>query len=154
MTISGYCLPILVACHRDPSSPYTLDEHKAVLNVTKYRNQNEPVNDSLKRFYGREQFSNKNPCIRDNTGSFLYSLPWQSGNTIVQSVSENGTVALRYDDIPIVLKPEEFWEIFTRKNKWSMASNRNQQNTCKTRPMKNKYWEDDFHWRRTADGMY
>ncbi|MFA5269521.1 MAG: hypothetical protein WC379_16270 [Methanoregula sp.] len=118
VTISGHCFPMNGDCYLDPSSPYTIDEKKGVLDVTDYRNQKEPVNDSLVLFYGDQDVSNRHWCHLCS-GSFLYSLPWQSGNITIESVTEDGTVALRYDDVPIVLKPKERWEKITRKTKYS-----------------------------------
>jgi hypothetical protein len=118
VTISGHCFPMNGDCYLDPSSPYIFDEKKGLLNVTDYRNQKEPVNDSLILFYGDQDVSNRHWCHLCS-GSFLYSLPWQSGNITVESVTEDGTVVLRYNDVPIVLKPKERWEKITRKTEYT-----------------------------------
>ena len=99
--ISGVCYEELAATL---GPIYSFDESNGILTLANYYYQDyyqkEPVNDSMILFYG-------------NRGShgFVYSLPRQFyDNVTLDSIMGDGTVALRYNDKPIVLKPKEHWE--------------------------------------------
>ena len=66
-------------------------------------------------FYGNGEKDARNPEYRGN-GHGVYSLPSNlSGRATLDSVSGDGTVALRFNDLPIVLKPKERWMNKTRR---------------------------------------
>lgn len=108
--ISGSCWHT----QQDSLSTYSFDEKNGVLTLWDplERYKKESVNNSLTFFYGREGIVG---WLGYTVPMELYTYPVQfSNNVTIESISYNGTVALRARDVPIVLKPKERWENITR----------------------------------------
>lgn len=74
--------------------------------------QKQSINDSLSLFYGHS-YSGKNHG--GNIGLLIYSIPAKvSVNVTLDSITEDGTVSIRYDNTSIMLKPNEQWGSVTR----------------------------------------
>jgi hypothetical protein len=107
-TISG-------ACHYrypDYSPDYSFNENNGALSLSGSHFQKQSINGSLLLFYGHS-YSGKNHG--GNSGAFVYSSPMMiSANVTLDSITEDGTVLLHYDNTSIMLKPKERWENITR----------------------------------------
>lgn len=102
VTISGDCSPPLSI----DFPMYSFDEKSGVLEV--YVSSNTPVNESLKMVYGDgESLAGIAGGGASTWASPVYSLPYAGDNVTVESISGNGTVSLRYNQEPLILKPKE-----------------------------------------------
>jgi hypothetical protein len=119
--ISGDCLWPSTS---SGSYVYSFDEKKSVLTPSP-RLETESDNESLILIYGMgagkgyqtgENFS-RGVEFGGYSWRLVYSLPTQitgqKGNVTIDSINGDGTVAFRYDNTPIVLKPKELWENVT-----------------------------------------
>jgi hypothetical protein len=112
VTVSGKCL------RGNPSyyceKTYTINN--SVLSVHADTYGNAPVNESMILFYGLQHYVD-GPGGFDcgNNGWFVYSLPGQfPENVTIDSITDDGIVAFRYMDFPVILKPSERWENISR----------------------------------------
>ena len=113
-TISGHCLRM----NSDYWYDYSFDEKTGNLSVHPVLDKNEPVNDSLLLYYGDSGSEKQGPA--GNVGGFVYSVPRQiNPNVTIESINGEGTVRLRYDDVPIILKPKTRWENITHKKRYT-----------------------------------
>jgi hypothetical protein len=108
VTVSG-------TCHRFNPSYYcgtTYNMSNSVLTVYPDASRNAMVNESLILFYGQQHHVDGTGGFDcGNNGWFVYSLPGPvSENITIDSLADNGTVAFRFMDSPVILKPYERWE--------------------------------------------
>jgi hypothetical protein len=90
--------------------------NNSVLRVDADTYGNAPVNESMILFYGLQHYV-EGPGGFDcgNNGWFVNSLPGKfSENIIIDSVTEDGTVAFHFMDSSVILKPSERWENISR----------------------------------------
>ncbi|MFA5269505.1 MAG: hypothetical protein WC379_16190 [Methanoregula sp.] len=117
---SGHCFYLSIAY----SFPNTFNEKTGILSVDTSPNQ--AVNDSMVLFYnqgGVRYFSKpeegqEDQIFQGGGNGFVYLLPRQftlyNDNVTIESVTGDGTVSLRYNNQPVVLKPKERFENITR----------------------------------------
>lgn len=119
--ISGHCSYFSIAYN----FPNTFNEKTGILSVDTSSNQ--AVNDSLILFYnqgGVRYFSKpeeeqEGQIFHGGGNGFVYSSSRQftldNDNVTIESVAGDGTVSLRYNNQPVVLKPKERFENITRR---------------------------------------
>jgi len=105
VTISGDCAPPIWI----DFPMYSFDESNGILKVRVH--PYEPINESLKLFYGSGESLSGVAGQGANTGAVpVYSLPKSfTDNVTLDSITGDGTVSLHYNDKPISLKPNESW---------------------------------------------
>ncbi len=110
VTISGECAPPVWI----DFPMYSFDENHGILTVRVH--SYEPINDSLKLFYGSGESLSGVAGQGANTGAVpVYSLPKSfTDNITLDSMTEDGTISLHYDNKPLSLKPNESWVNTTR----------------------------------------
>jgi hypothetical protein len=108
VTVSG-------TCHRFNPSYYcgtTYNMSNSVLTIYPDASRNARVNKTLILFYGQQHHVGGTGGFDcGNDGWFVYSLPGPvSENITIDSLADDGTVAFRFMDSPVILKPYERWE--------------------------------------------
>jgi hypothetical protein len=104
VTISGDCSP----WGSIDFPMYQFDENNGVLTVSV--SSIKTIDDSLKMFYGDgESLAGVAGDGARTWASPVYSLPYTKDNVTLDSLSKDGTVALHYNQKPILLKPKERW---------------------------------------------
>jgi len=107
-TISGMCH----YRYPDYSPDYSFNENNGALSLSGSHFQKQSINGSLILFYGHS-FIGKNHG--GNRGEIVYFVPATvSANVTFDSINEDGTVSVHYDNTSIMLKPKEQWEYITR----------------------------------------
>jgi hypothetical protein len=113
--INGSFVKVSGTCHRFNPSYYCVKTYNminSVLTIDPDASRNAMVNESLILFYGQQNHVGGTGGFDcGNNGWFVYSLPGQfSENITIDSVDDDGTVAFRFMDSPVTLKPNERWE--------------------------------------------
>jgi|WetSurMetagenome_2_1015567.scaffolds.fasta_scaffold75606_5 hypothetical protein len=107
-TISGMCH----YRYPDYSPDYSFDENNGALSLSGSHFQKQTINGSLLLFYGHS-FSGKDHG--GNRGEVVYFFPATvSANVTFDSINEDGTVSVHYDNTSIMLKTKEQWKYITR----------------------------------------
>ena len=104
--VNGYCVHFPSAC---AGSGFSFNESSGVLSMNNYLTRNGTINESLLLFYDYGHYQTAH--CSGNSWTFVYSLPADmKGNVTIETITGDGTVSLRFKDIPITLKPGERWE--------------------------------------------
>ena len=112
--INGSYVTVSGTCHHFDSSYYcgkTYNMSNSVLTVYPGASGNVIINESLILFYGQQYRLGTGGFDCGKNGWFVYSLPGSfSENITIDSLADDGTVAFRFMDSPVILKPYERWE--------------------------------------------
>ena len=116
--VSGDCCG--GAVFGDPPA-FLFDKKNGVLEFHRYYS-NKTINESMMMFYGG--WGGLSGCAGNGEvewGLPVYSLPFtpyypdREKNVTIESISEDGTVSLRYNETQISLKPKETWSVNTTR---------------------------------------